>query len=213
MRLKNEFVIQASAERLWEVLNDIERIAPFIPGFQLQDAEGDRYTGTVKMKVGAITVSYNAEIEVLERRAEDRRVVMEISGRERRGPGTMSATVTSILSPNGSSTRVSLTTDVSVTGRVAQFGGGVLSDVSSSLVDQFARALENGLQGPEAIEPAEARTESQALPPRPTPSPQPDALDVTDAVRSSLAHRVLPQLAGAALIALVAYIAGRRRGR
>jgi len=224
MQLKNDFKIRAPVEHVWEVLNDVERVAPFVPGFQLQEADGDVYRGTVKVKVGAITVSYNAEIEVRERSPEEHRVVMEISGRERRGPGTMNAMVTSLLTPDGSSTQISLTTDLRLTGRVAQFGGGILGDVSKSLVTQFAQALEDGLLAPAITEAtpaggpvagtaataADEPRSPRAAPPQPADDTA-DVLDVTGALRGSLMRRVAPQAIGAATIALVFYVIGRSR--
>lgn len=236
MQLTNQFTVRAPLDAAWGALNDVERIAPFVPGFSLLEAEGDTYRGTVKVKVGAVTVSYNAEIRVLERDEQAGRVVMEISGRERRGPGSMDATVTSSLDGDGSSTRISLTTDLQVTGRVAQFGAGILHDVSEHLIAQFVTALESHLQSeqastdrpagaddaPAAGSNSSASAEQELDPQRgaaaefsrglhPTVEADSTPLDLTSLVRSSILRQAAPLGLGALVIAVVAYLIGRRQ--
>lgn len=223
MQLTNEYEVAASIDALWELLNDVERIAPFVPGFTLEEAQGDTYRGTIKVKVGAVTVSYNAEIEVLERDAEQRRVIMDVSGRERRGPGSMHAVVTSQLSATPSGSRIALDTDVEVTGRVAQFGSGVLGDVSATLLARFVEGLEDHLAegvttpAPAAPSPGTAApiTNGAATAPRAAPSPTPrsDVVDIGAVAGKAVLHRVaLPALAGGFgfLIAAVCFILGRK---
>jgi carbon monoxide dehydrogenase subunit G len=130
---------------LWDVLDDVGRIAPYVPGFELQESiSEDRYTGAMLVKVGAITLHYSADVEIKERVAAEHRVVFAIKGRERRGPGAVSANVTSVLKPTGDVTQLELVADLRVSGRVAQFGGAVLSEVSAALLAEFVRNLESG---------------------------------------------------------------------
>jgi carbon monoxide dehydrogenase subunit G len=218
MELKNQYEIGAPVDTLWDVLNDVERIAPFVPGFALAEVDGDTYRGTIKIKVGAITVSYNAEIEVLERDEAAKRVVMEVSGRERRGPGSVHAKVTSLLHPRDERTQIALVTEVQVTGKVAQFGSGVLSDVSASLLGQFVKGLEEELQPSGAAPAAGANGAAAANGTTVTgaaPAPErraPDVLDIGSVAGPALAKRALPALVAGLLMGVVGYVVGRRQG-
>lgn len=142
MELTNDFTINAPFERAWAVLTDVERIAPCMPGAQLKEVRGDDFLGTVKVKVGPITAEYQGTASWVEREMDAGRAVLRAQGRETRGQGNASATVTATLQADGSATKVSVLTDLSITGRVAQFGRGVLVDVSTKLLGQFVAALE-----------------------------------------------------------------------
>jgi len=148
MELTNEFRVSVPVDQAWQVLTDLERIAPCMPGAQLQEVEGDEYRGSVKVKVGPITAQYKGVARFVERDEEARRAVLRAEGRDTRGQGTASATVTAVLIADGEGTAaegttVSIVTDLSITGKVAQFGRGVLGDVSARILDQFARQLES----------------------------------------------------------------------
>jgi hypothetical protein len=145
MELTNDFRVGVPVERAWEVLNDVELIAPCMPGAQLQEVEGDEYRGVVKVKVGPVTAQYKGAARFLERDEAGRKVVLRAEGRETRGQGNANATITAQMTPDGSGTAVSVVTDLTVTGRVAQFGRGVMADVSSKLLGQFVDCLENKL--------------------------------------------------------------------
>lgn len=150
MELTNEFRVGVPVEQAWEVLTDVERIAPCMPGAQLQEVEGDEYRGIVKVKVGPITAQYKGTATFAERDDTAHRAVLTAEGRETRGQGNASATVTATLVPDGDGTKVTVVTDLTVTGRVAQFGRGVLADVSAKLLGQFVDCLETSvLAGPE----------------------------------------------------------------
>ncbi len=131
-----------SVDEAWKVLLDVERIAPCMPGAQLQEVEGDEYRGIVKVKVGPITAQYKGVAKITEANEATRTVVLQAEGRDTRGQGTASATVTATLTPDDSGTVVHIDTDLNVTGKVAQFGRGVMADVSSKLLGQFAQNLE-----------------------------------------------------------------------
>jgi carbon monoxide dehydrogenase subunit G len=143
--LTNEFRVGVPVERAWEVLTDVERIAPCMPGAQLQEIEGDEYRGIVKVKVGPITAQYKGAARFVEQDEAGRRAVLRAEGRETRGQGNANATITAQLEPDGDGTKISVMTDLTITGRVAQFGRGVLADVSTKLLGQFADCLQTKL--------------------------------------------------------------------
>ena len=147
MELTDSFVVPVSADRLWDVLTDVERIAPCVPGFTLSEVDGSDFRGRMKVKVGAITVQYEVGIAFVERDDAARRAVISISGGENRGAGSVDARVTATLSERGSETVAEMLTDVRVTGRVAQFGRGIMADVSSRVVEQFVACLNQRVLG------------------------------------------------------------------
>ncbi|MHB1447132.1 MAG: SRPBCC family protein, partial [Acidimicrobiales bacterium] len=142
MELTNEFRVSVPVEQAWAVLTDLERIAPCMPGAQLQEVEGDEYRGIVKIKVGPITAQYKGKASFEELDASSHRAVLRAEGRDTRGQGNASATVKAELTQEGGGTAVRITTDLAVTGKVAQFGRGVLADVSAKLLAQFVARLE-----------------------------------------------------------------------
>src|SRR2546423_12797550 len=128
MKLENEFRVDVPVEEAWRVLLDVERIAPCMPGAELQEVEGDKYRGIVKVKVGPITAQYKGTATLVECNAGAHRAVLHAEGRETRGQGNASATITAQLQPDGDGTHVSLATDLAITVKVAQFGRGVRCD-------------------------------------------------------------------------------------
>jgi carbon monoxide dehydrogenase subunit G len=143
MELSNEFEVAVPIERAWVVLTDLELIAPCLPGAQLSEVEGEEYRGAVKIKVGPITTSYKGTIRITELDEIAHRAVMKAEGRETRGQGDVSATITANMSSSDAGTKVVITTDLTISGKVAQFGRGVLADVSAKLLDQFVANLES----------------------------------------------------------------------
>ena len=155
MELTNEFRVSVPVDHAWAVLTDLERIAPCMPGAQLQEVEGDEYRGIVKIKVGPITAQYKGKASFEELDATSHRAVLRAEGRDTRGQGNASATVKAELTQEGDGTAVRITTDLAVTGKVAQFGRGVLADVSAKLLAQFVARLEaDVLTGATPAEPA-----------------------------------------------------------
>jgi hypothetical protein len=142
MELTNDFRVAVPVEQAWAVLTDLERIAPCLPGAQLQEVEGDEFRGVVKVKVGPITAQYKGVATIEERDDATHRLVIRAEGRDTRGQGSAAATITALLTPEGDGTAVSVVTDLTITGKVAQFGRGAIVEVSSKLMDQFVRALE-----------------------------------------------------------------------
>jgi carbon monoxide dehydrogenase subunit G len=153
MRLDHEFTVPVSAAQAWPILLDIDRIAPCMPGATITKVDGDDFEGTVKVKVGPITVTYGGTASFIEKDESRRIAVLEARGRETRGSGTATATVTAQIVDEGeSSARVSVSTDLSITGKPAQFGRGVMNDVGGKLLGRFADCLAGQLAGgaPEA---------------------------------------------------------------
>lgn len=163
MELTNTFDVSVPVDTAWAVLTDVERIAPCLPGAQLQEIEGDEYRGVVKVKVGPITAQYKGKATFVEKDDVAHRAVLEASGRDTRGQGNASATITALLEPSGDGTHVTVTTDLTVTGKVAQFGRGVLADVSAKLLGQFVDNLEQTVLTDDALAAAEVVTEAEAV--------------------------------------------------
>ena len=168
MELNNEFRVGVPVDRAWDVLTDVERIAPCLPGAELQEVEGDEYRGIVKVKVGPITAQYKGKATFVEKDDSAHRAVLRAEGRDTRGQGNANATITATLTSDGSGTSVQVVTDLTVTGRVAQFGRGVLADVSAKLLDQFVGCLERDLLTGDD-EPVSAPA-AAALEPEPAPA-------------------------------------------
>jgi carbon monoxide dehydrogenase subunit G len=147
MQLDHEFTVPVPAAQAWPVLLDIDRIAPCMPGATVTRVDGDDFEGTVKVKVGPITVTYGGAASFLEKNESDRRAVIEARGRETRGTGTATARVTAQLYDEGEATRVVVSTDLAITGKPAQFGRGVMSDVGAKLLGRFADCLSGQLAG------------------------------------------------------------------
>ncbi len=142
MEIADSFRVSTPITDTWKVLLDIEGIAPCLPGAQLQEVEGDEYRGIVKVKVGPITAQYKGTAKLAEVDEANRRIVIDASGRDTRGQGNAKASIVVTMQAEGAGTKVDVVTDLSVTGKVAQFGRGVLGDVSSKLMGQFVENLE-----------------------------------------------------------------------
>jgi carbon monoxide dehydrogenase subunit G len=145
MELTHEFRVGVPPEQAWAVLTDVERIAPCLPGAELREVEGDEYRGVVKVKVGPITAQYKGKAHFVEQDQAAGRVVLRAEGRDTRGQGNANATITATLTPDGDGTRVSVVTDLAISGRVAQFGRGMLADVSAKLLGQFVDCVHEDL--------------------------------------------------------------------
>jgi carbon monoxide dehydrogenase subunit G len=170
MKLDNSFTVPVPVEEAWGVLLDVPRVAPCMPGATLTDFDGEEFDGTVKVKVGPIVLTYAGKGRFVERDEAARRVVIEASGRDTRAAGTAAATVTATLAPDGDSTRVDVSTDLTVTGKPAQFGRGLLADVGGRLIGQFADRLAGELAA------------TQPPPPAPAVSPPAPAEETTPVV-------------------------------
>ena len=161
MKLEHSFTVPVPVDEAWQVLLDLPRVAPCMPGATLTGQDGDTFTGTVKVKLGPIGLTYQGKGRFVERDEAAHRVVIEASGRDTRSAGTAAATVTATLVPEGDATRAQVVTDLTVTGRPAQFGRGMISEVGGKLIDQFAGRLADTLTGP-GEPPAAASAETVA---------------------------------------------------
>ena len=226
MKIEDQFRVGVPVDEAWKVLLDVERIAPCMPGAQLQEIEGDEYRGIVKVKVGPITAQYKGAARITDTDEAAHVVVINAEGRDTRGQGNASATVTATLEADGDGTLVKIDTDLNVTGKVAQFGRGVMADVSSKLLGQFAECLQSTVLSGEptgsAGEPVTGGADADATASAATPasggvrridSPEARPVDLVDASSGALVKRVVPVVA--ALVALFALrsIFRRRRRR
>jgi carbon monoxide dehydrogenase subunit G len=141
VQLENSFTVPVPVDEAWRVLLDIERIAPCMPGAALDSVNGDDFTGRVKVKLGPINLTYQGKASFIEKDEAAHRAVIDARGKDQRGNGTAAAVVTAKLAAEGSITRVDVLTDLNITGRPAQFGRGVMTDVGNKLLGQFADKL------------------------------------------------------------------------
>ncbi len=209
MELVNEFRVPVSVEQAWKVLTDVERIAPCIPGAQLLSVDGDEFTGAVKVKVGPITVQYTGNASFQEKDDTAHRAVIKANGKETRGQGNAAAVVTAELKDEGDSTACVLTTDLTISGKAAQFGRGVLADVATKLIGQFAERLEADVLA------GSAPTRAAETPAAPTVSAptQPDdaaSVDLLGVLAVPVAKRVAPVAAVLLAGLAIGWILGRR---
>lgn len=195
MQLEHQFTVPAPIDDAWKVLLDVPRVAPCMPGAALDEFDGSAFTGSVKVKLGPISLLYRGSGRFAETDEANHRLVMEASGKESRGSGTATATVTATMQPDGELTQVNVTTELSITGRPAQFGRGMINDVGGKLLGQFADCLATTLGQPSAD--ASAQPGGSAAPPSEAPSPPastgssttstPDATDIPEAAATARA--------------------------
>jgi carbon monoxide dehydrogenase subunit G len=157
VQLENSFTVPVPVDEAWRVLLDIERIAPCMPGAALDSVTGDDFTGRVKVKLGPINLTYQGKASFVEKDETAHKAVIDARGKDQRGNGTAAATITATLQSEGPATRVDVLTDLNITGKPAQFGRGVMTDVGNKLLGQFADKLAAQLgEGDQAAAPAEA---------------------------------------------------------
>jgi carbon monoxide dehydrogenase subunit G len=226
MDLTNEFTVGLPIDRAWALLTDIERIAPCMPGAQLTGVEGDTYSGLVKIKLGPVTAQYSGTA-VFERKDDAAHIgVLRAAGRDSHGQGNASALITATLVAEGDHTKVSVHTDLTITGKVAQFGRGVILDVSAKLLTQFVQCLESSL-GSEATEapaaepaaapvaepaaePVAERAPDVAAAPRFTPPAEVAPLDLGSVARGAILKRAVPAaVVVVVVVAVIVWLANR----
>lgn len=217
MELQNDFTVNVAVDKAWALLTDLEQIAPCMPGAKLEGVEGDTYLGLVKVKVGPITMSYKGTASFVERDDEKYYAVLRAEGRDTRGQGNAAAMIMAQLEPDGDRTKVSVVTDLNITGKVAQFGRGALADVSTKLLGQFVERLEADLLGdkPAVPHPTSATGAPAATDTAPTArgalradAPEPEPVDLLQTVGVPRAVRLGVPVAVLVLVALV--LRGRR---
>jgi carbon monoxide dehydrogenase subunit G len=150
MQIQNSFEVGAPPDRVFSFLLDVNRVIACVPGAELSEVvDPDTFKGRVKIKVGPITVAYNGTARIASRDEATHSATLQAEGRETTGPGSARATATMVVSPSGAASTVTLTTDFTVAGRVAQFGRGVMEDVSRRLIGQMAACIKSELEGAE----------------------------------------------------------------
>jgi carbon monoxide dehydrogenase subunit G len=143
MKLENEFVVAAPIEQVWKHLLDVERIAPCAPGAELTEIVDERtWKGKVNVKIGPISMSFAGTVTIQERDDEGHRAVLKAEGREQKGKGSASALVVGHLQEAEGGTRVHMETDLTITGAVAQYGRGMIGDISARMTNDFAACLQ-----------------------------------------------------------------------
>ena len=222
MELKNDFHVSVPIDVAWRVLTDLERIAPCMPGAELQEVEGDEYRGIVKVKVGPISAQYKGSARFVEKDDDQHRAVLLAEGRDSRGQGNASATVTATATPDPDGTTVSIVTELSITGKVAQFGRSVMGDVSTKMLGEFADRLEADVlsqgAGSEPNEPVtkaagESKTtaeESETPSVRTIRSTPAEPVDLLGSAGPSVLKQVAPLVA---VLSIVLLLWRRRRRR
>lgn len=210
--LNHTFSVAVPIAEAWNVLTNVERIAPCLPGAQLQEIEGETYRGVVKVKVGPIQAQFKGQASFVEKDDANYKAVLKGEGRDTGGKGNASALITAQLTAiDASSTQVNVNTDLSITGKVAQFGRGALADVSDKLLAQFSDNLNNLIASePAASEPAaaaEPTTESVADSAQPTvrkiDAPEAAPINLIEAAGGTIVKRALPVVAGVAVLVLL----------
>lgn len=158
MELEHSFKIPVPVEKAWPVLLDVQQIAPCMPGAAVESVDGDDFTGSVKVKLGPINLTYKGQASFVEKDETAHRAVIDARGRDSRGNGTASAKITATLTAAGDETEVKVVTDLNITGKPAQFGRGVMADVGNKLIGQFADCLADKLGGDSDTKQSDAGT-------------------------------------------------------
>lgn len=231
MKLENEFSVAASLEDTWATLLDIERVATCLPGAKIEAGEEDGvYRGAMKMKLGPMTVQYQGTAKLQDVDEDTHTASIAVQAREANGQGTAAAVISNHLEQVNGKTRVVAVTDLKITGRQAQFGRGIMEDVATSMMKQFAMRLEEEIKGGRGASseraangagagapPAAAAAPKQAAAPGSPAAPPPDDVDDVLNVGSVLANTQMLRYAGIAggvlllVIAMIAILSGRRR--
>ncbi|MEI7972412.1 MAG: SRPBCC family protein [Actinomycetota bacterium] len=209
MDLNHEFTVNVPVAEAWAILTDLERIAPCLPGAQLTEVEGDTYRGQVKIKVGPILAQFKGQASFMTRDDVAHKASLKGEGRDTTGKGNASAVITAELtSVTPTSTKCTVHTDLSISGKVAQFGRGALADVSDKLLAQFSENLNQLISAaPAPSTPAPATSEAQAQSEQPTirkiDGPEVAPLNLLDTAGSTIAKRAIPALIGIAVLVVV----------
>lgn len=230
-KLLNEFTVIRPIEETWKVLTDIERIAPCMPGATLEEIDGEVFRGTVKVKLGAIATAFKGQATFIERDDTGHRAVLKAEGRDTTGKGNAAAEIVAHLEEvDPSTTKVVVETDLHITGKVAQFGRGIMGDVSKKLINQFATNLNTMIAGqPDETTPVAATeaetdaTSAEADETSPTggataaPSsairdsgvrkingPAAAPIELSDVAGSAILKRLLPLVGGIVLLWIIA---------
>ena len=214
MELAHRFNVPTSVEETWAHFNDIASVAECFPGAQVTETDGESFSGSVKVKLGPIALVYNGSGTFVEKDEAAHRFVVDANGKDKRGNGTAGAKITaSLVTGEGGSTDVEVLTDLAITGKPAQFGRGVMQDVSDKLLGQFVACLEARLSPqppaeapPVANDTSEGEPATVAAPPPPRPAPAPpqeESLNLGTTVLPVLMKAYWKPIAGALVVVIV----------
>lgn len=230
MKLDNVFTVGVPVSQAWDVLTDLELIAPCMPGAMLTGVEDGVYTGKVKIKVGPVIAEYSGTAQFTEKDPETYRAVIDARGRDSRGNGNANAVISAQLLAEGDSTTVAVTTDLTIAGRIAQFGSGMIKEVSAKLLGQFVTCLEGKLGGgvpgatdaseqanqaaaaaedtaPEAVDSAGNVAESARLSEgAQAAAAEPAPIDLVKVAGGAISRRVVPAVMGLVMVATLIYL-------
>ncbi len=200
MELENSFIVPADIDTAWRTLLDVESITPCMPGATLESFTGDTFVANVKVKLGPVTQTFKGEGVFLSKDEATHTAVIKASGKETKGGGTAAANITASLIAEGpNSTRAHIVTDLTITGKIAQFGKGVIVDVSKKLIDQFASNLQQviaaqGATAAAAAQPAGAAPSAAPAAPAPAPVQAAESIDLLGAAGTPVLKRAIPVL-------------------
>ncbi|MFI9636925.1 SRPBCC family protein [Nocardia sp. NPDC051929] len=211
MKIANEFTVNAPVEQAWEVLTDLEQVVPLLPGAQMVGWQGDDFLGRLKVKVGPVTSEFTGKAQFVERDEHDHRAVISGRGRDSHGSGNAAATITTRLCADDGRTRVTVDTDLKVVGKLAQFGSGMLQQVSEKMMNQFVTSLERKLAAADetSVEPV-AEPDRRAA--QPVAPPEPAPLDLVELMGPAMIKKYAPAVVFA-LAAVLGIILLRKRIR
>src|ERR1035438_9387969 len=221
MQIENSFAVKAEPDRVYAFLLDVNNVVSCVPGAELSEVvDPNTFKGKVRIKVGPVTVNYNGTARITSRDADTRTATLEAEGRETTGSGTAQATTIMAVAADGEASMVTLTTDFTVVGRIAQFGRGIMEDVSRHLVGQAAECIQSKLEGPPpsaapAAEASSTGSNSSSSAPAPAAGPAPASLDALALGRAVARERisrmkVRPQMIAAAFAGLISLLLLRR---
>lgn len=225
MKIDNEVRVDAPIEQAWKALTDLEGLAPCMPGAQLTSVEGEVYHGKVRVKVGPVISQFQGTATFVEKDETNHTAVIKAAGKDVRGQGNASATVNAQLTPDGTGTAVSVSTDLNISGKLAQFGSGMIKEISEKLFAQFIANVEEQLHADPAPAPAAAptsvppeqpsstATEAPNLPQsdtadieEPTPPVESAPLDLMQLAGKSVYKRMVPVACGVVVVGVVIYL-------
>jgi carbon monoxide dehydrogenase subunit G len=207
MLLHHEFTVDLPLEETWTLFQDLPRVVTCFPGAELSEADGEAYEGRIKIKVGPISAQYGGRASFVERDDQKHRAVIEAAGRDSTGQGTAAATVTAVLSAVGTGTKVEVETDLTITGKVAQFGRGAINEVGDRMLSIFVDRLSTALSDGSLLQEGPVGTTGDAH-----VSAADDELDLGAALLLPMAKRWAPVAVSAVVAsALTALVMRRRR--
>lgn len=219
MKIANEFTVSAPIERAWDVLTDLDQVIPLMPGATLVGHEGADVLGKVKVKVGPVTSEFNGKVHFVEQDRGAHRAVIDGRGKEARGSGNAAATITAQLHEAGQQTRVTVDTDLRIVGKLAQFGSGMLQQVSEKLLGEFVSSLEAKLAGgcqpapaasPDPLAaPGSAEPAAAAAPEQITAPAEATPIDLLELAGGGMLKKFGPPAAAALLLLTLLFVVGR----